>query len=90
MPPGLAFKEFGKLTLETRKKYHNQYPENLPGKTKLFQKWPRKKPEWAGGKIKVIKNELGILKTPGVEDIVPEAFSDDFGMTLSKKSLHTE
>ena len=31
---------------------------------------------------KVIKNELAIKKTPGVEDIVPHTFSDDHGLTL--------
>ena len=31
---------------------------------------------------KVIKNELAIKKTPGVEDIVPHTFSDDHGLAL--------
>ena len=35
---------------------------------------------------KVVKNEFGTLKTPGVEDISPEAFSDDNGMTLVEKA----
>ena len=35
---------------------------------------------------KIAKNELGILKTPGVEDIQPEAYSDDFGITFVEKA----
>jgi len=37
---------------------------------------------------KVLKNELGINKTPGVEDIVPETFSDDHGLTLVERAAY--
>ena len=35
---------------------------------------------------KVVKNKLGILKTPGAEDINPEAYSDDYGLTLVERA----
>jgi acyl-CoA reductase-like NAD-dependent aldehyde dehydrogenase len=35
---------------------------------------------------KIIKNNLGIVKTPGVEDIEPESYSDDNGLTLVERA----
>ncbi len=35
---------------------------------------------------KLVKNKLGIYKTPGVEDIQPESFSDQDGLTIVEKA----
>jgi acyl-CoA reductase-like NAD-dependent aldehyde dehydrogenase len=35
---------------------------------------------------KLVKNRLAILKTPGVEDLEPSAYSDDYGLTLMERA----
>ncbi|MFW6137606.1 MAG: aldehyde dehydrogenase family protein [Spirochaetota bacterium] len=37
-------------------------------------------------KDKVVKNRLAALKTPGVEDIEPVTYTDDYGMTLVERA----
>ncbi len=82
----LAFKEFGKLTLETRKNIIINIRKTCQANKEIMSKMAQEETGMGRWEDKVIKNELGILKTPGVEDIVPEAFSDDFGMTLVERA----
>ena len=35
---------------------------------------------------KIIKNRLAVLKTPGVEDLEPYTYTDDFGLTLVERA----
>ncbi len=78
----VAFHELGKLSLETRKdiiaNIRNVSKENVERLSKMASD------ETGMGRWgdKIVKNELAIKKTPGVEDIVPETFSDDHGLTL--------
>jgi len=82
----LAFKEFNKLTLETRKEIiANVRKVSLENKEALA-KMAQEETGMGRWEDKVVKNEFGILKTPGVEDISPEAYSDDFGMTFVEKA----
>jgi acyl-CoA reductase-like NAD-dependent aldehyde dehydrogenase len=78
----LAFREFGAVTLETRKNIITNIRKICLANKEVISKMAWEETGLGRWEDKVIKNELGILKTPGVEDIVPEAFSDDFGMTL--------
>jgi acyl-CoA reductase-like NAD-dependent aldehyde dehydrogenase len=81
-----AFSEFGKISLETRKKIiENMRVVSLAHNEEL-SKMAREETGMGRVENKIAKNELGIFKTPGVEDIVPEAFSDDFGMTLVERA----
>ncbi len=82
----LAFKEFGKLTLETRKNIISNIRKITLANNEIFSKMAEEETGLGRWEDKIIKNELGILKTPGVEDIRPEAFSDDFGLTLVERA----
>lgn len=35
---------------------------------------------------KIVKNEIAALKTPGVEDVQPTAYSDEHGLTLTERA----
>ena len=82
----LAFIEFGKLTLETRKNCITNIRKICQANVEIMSKMAQEETGMGRWEDKVIKNELGIRKTPGVEDIVPEAFSDDFGLTLVERA----
>ncbi len=82
----LAFREFGKLTLETRKNCIANIRKICQANVEIMSKMAQEETGMGRWQDKVIKNELGIRKTPGVEDIVPESFSDDFGLTLVERA----
>jgi propionaldehyde dehydrogenase len=82
----IAFNEFTQLPLDTR----TQIVENIR-KVSLEQNqtMSRMAHEETGlGRYedKLAKNILGIKKTPGVEDIVPQAFSNEHGLTLVERA----
>jgi len=83
---GLAFRENGKLTLETRKNFITNIRKICHDNVEIISRMAQEETGMGRWEDKVIKNELGILKTPGVEDIIPEAFTDDFGMTLVERA----
>ena len=83
---GLAFKEFGQITMETRKNIISNIRKSCLANNEILAKMAAEETGMGRWEDKLIKNELGILKTPGVEDIVPEAFSDDFGLTLVERA----
>jgi len=82
----LAFKEFNKLTLETRKNIIANMRKISLEKKEILAKMAHEETGMGRWEDKLVKNEFGILKTPGVEDISPEAFSDDNGLTLVEKA----
>ncbi len=82
----LAFSEFGKLTLEIRKNCIANIRKVCQANVETMSKMAQEETGMGRWEDKVIKNELGIHKTPGVEDIAPEAFSDDFGLTLVERA----
>ncbi len=82
----LAFKEYGKITLEARKEIISAIRKTCLANMEIMSRLAQDETGMGRWEDKVVKNELGILKTPGVEDIVPEAYSDDFGMTLVERA----
>jgi propionaldehyde dehydrogenase len=82
----LAFREFGKLSLETRNNCIANIRKICLTNVEIMSKMAQEETGMGRWQDKVIKNELGIKKTPGVEDIVPESFSDDFGLTLVERA----
>jgi propionaldehyde dehydrogenase len=82
----LAFREFGKITLETRKNCIANIRKLCLANMETMSKMAQEETGMGRWQDKVIKNELVIRKTPGVEDIVPESFSDDFGLTLVERA----
>jgi len=78
----IAFKELNKLTLETRKNIIANIRKTSLANKEILAKMAHEETGIGRWEDKVVKNELGIFKTPGVEDISPESFSDDNGLTL--------
>ena len=83
---GIAFKSMGKITLETRKNIIANIRKVALANKEVLSKMAQEETGLGRWEDKVAKNELGILKTPGVEDIVPETFSDDNGFTLVERA----
>ena len=82
----LAFKELNKLSLETRKNIIANIRKSCTANNIIMSKMAHEETGLGRWEDKVAKNELGINKTPGVEDIVPESFSDDHGLTLVERA----
>jgi len=78
----VAFHELGKLTLEVRKDIIESIRKVSTDNIVLLSKMANDETGMGRWEDKIIKNELAIKKTPGVEDIIPETFSDDHGLTL--------
>ncbi len=82
----IAFREFGKLTLELRKNCISNIRKICLANAETMSKMALQETGMGRWEDKLVKNELGIRKTPGTEDIVPEAFSDDYGFTLVERA----
>ncbi|MDA3905610.1 MAG: aldehyde dehydrogenase EutE [Bacteroidales bacterium] len=78
----VAFHELSKLTLEIRKDIIASIRKVSTDNIILLSKMASEETGMGRWEDKVIKNELAIKKTPGVEDIIPETFSDDHGLAL--------
>jgi acyl-CoA reductase-like NAD-dependent aldehyde dehydrogenase len=73
-------------SLETRKKIIGNIRKISLANNETLAKMAQEETCLGRWEDKVIKNELGINKTPGVEDIQAEAYTDDNGMTLVEKA----
>ncbi|PIV58330.1 MAG: aldehyde dehydrogenase EutE, partial [Bacteroidetes bacterium CG02_land_8_20_14_3_00_31_25] len=82
----VAFKEFSKISLETRKKIITNIRKISMEYNEILSKMAHEETGMGRWEDKVLKNELGINKTPGIEDIVPETFTDDHGLTLVERA----
>jgi propionaldehyde dehydrogenase len=78
----VAFKEFIALPLDTRSKIIENIRKVALQKNESMSEMAWRETGLGRTEDKIAKNILGILKTPGVEDIKPEAFSDEHGLTL--------
>ena len=77
-----AFNELNKLSLDTRKNIIENIRKVCLENNSTMSKMAYQETGLGRFEDKVAKNEFGIKKTPGVEDIVPESYSDDHGLTL--------
>ncbi len=84
----VAFFELGKLTLEVRKDIIANIRKVSKENVAMIAKMAGEETGMGRWEDKVMKNELAIKKTPGVEDIQPEAFSDEHGLTLVERAPH--
>lgn len=82
----MAFKKYCLVPLETRKQIIDNIRKVCLAHKELLAKLAQEETGMGRWEDKTIKNELGILKTPGTEDIQPDAFSDDYGFTLIEKA----
>ncbi len=81
-----AFRAYRELSLETHKKIIDNIRSVSLENNEMLAKMAFDETGMGRFVDKIFKNELGIYKTPGIEDIQPEAYSDDYGMTLVEKA----
>jgi len=81
-----AFNEFIQLPLETRGKIIENIRKVSLEHNEIMSKMAHEETGLGRVDDKIAKNILGITKTPGVEDIVPQAFSNEHGLTLVEKA----
>ncbi|KAF0199753.1 MAG: propionaldehyde dehydrogenase [Bacteroidetes bacterium] len=81
-----AFNELSSLTLETRKQMIANMRKVAFEHRVTFSKMANEETGFGRWEDKVIKNELAIHKTPGVEDLESIAYSDDNGLTLVERA----
>lgn len=81
-----AFNELSSLTLEIRKQMIVNMRKTAFEQRVTFSKMAHEETGFGRWEDKVIKNELAINKTPGVEDLESIAYSDDNGLTLVERA----
>ncbi len=81
-----AFKVFIQLPLDTRSKIIENIRKVSLEHNEIMSKMAQEETGLGRAEDKIAKNILGITKTPGVEDIVPQAFSNEHGLTLVEKA----
>ncbi len=82
----IAQKELMKLTLEKRKDIIQSIRKTVLDYRELISKMAWEETGLGRLDDKIIKNELAALKTPGVEDLEPAAYSDDNGLSLVERA----
>jgi propionaldehyde dehydrogenase len=82
----IAQNELMKLSLETRKKIINGMKKDVLEIKEIISKMACEETGLGRWEDKVVKNELAVRKTPGVEDIESMSFSDDDGLTLVERA----
>ncbi len=81
-----AFNELIQLPLDTRSKIIENIRKVSLEHNEVISKMAQEETGLGRVEDKIAKNILGITKTPGVEDIVPQAFSNEHGLTLVEKA----
>ncbi len=81
-----AFNVFIQLPLDTRSKIIENIRKVSLEHNEIMSKIAQEETGLGRAEDKISKNILGITKTPGVEDIVPQAFSNEHGLTLVEKA----
>jgi len=78
--------EFIKLSLEKRKEIIRDIRQTILDNLEKISKMAKEETGFGRIMDKIEKNRLAALKTPGVEDLEPAAYSDDHGMTLTERA----
>lgn len=81
-----AFKEYIELPLETRTKIIDNIRKVSLEQNEIMSKMAHEETGYGRYEDKIAKNILGINKTPGTEDLKPEAFSDEHGLTIMERA----
>jgi acyl-CoA reductase-like NAD-dependent aldehyde dehydrogenase len=82
----IAHRELMKLTLETRKIIIKNMRETILENNELLSRKAVEETSLGGWRDKLVKHKLVALKTPGVEDLQPISYTDDYGMTLIERA----
>jgi len=81
-----AQRDLIKMGLEKRKEIIENIRRVMLENLNTLSKMAVEETGFGNCRDKEIKNRLAILKTPGVEDIEPTAYSDDYGLALIEKA----
>ncbi len=81
-----AFKEYIELPLNTRIKIIENIRKVSHEENATMSKMAHEETGYGRYEDKFAKNILGINKTPGVEDLKPDAFSDEHGLTIVERA----
>jgi len=84
----VAHLELIKLTLEKRREIIRNIRKIIISNLEEISKLAVEETTFGRLKDKIEKNRLAALKTPGVEDLEPTAYSDDNGMTLMERAAY--
>ena len=80
--------ELVKLTLEKRREIIRSIRKTIVGNLEEISKLAVEETTFGRVEDKIEKNRLAALKTPGIEDLEPTAYSDDNGMTLMERASY--
>lgn len=83
-----AHLELVKLTLEKRREIIRSIRKIIMSNLEEISKLAVEETTFGRVEDKVEKNRLAALKTPGIEDLEPTAYSDDNGMTLMERAAY--
>ena len=83
-----AHLELVKLTLEKRREIIRSIRKTIMSNLAEISKLAVEETTFGRIEDKIEKNRLAALKTPGVEDLEPTAYSDDNGMTLTERAAY--
>jgi len=83
-----AHLELVKLTLEKRREIIQNIRKIIISNLEEISKLAVEETTFGRIEDKIEKNRLAALKTPGVEDLEPTAYSDDNGMTLMERAAY--
>ncbi len=83
-----AHLELVKLALEKRREIIRSIRKIIMSNLKEISKLAVEETTFGRVIDKIEKNRLAALKTPGIEDIEPTAYSDDNGMTLMERAAY--
>lgn len=83
-----AHLELVKLTLEKRREIIRSIRKIIMSNLEEISKLAVEETSFGRVEDKVEKNRLAALKTPGIEDLEPTAYSDDNGMTLMERAAY--
>ncbi|MBA7483452.1 Aldehyde-alcohol dehydrogenase [subsurface metagenome] len=83
-----AHLELVKLTLEKRREIIRSIRKIIVSNLEEISKLAVEETTFGRVEDKIEKNRLAALKTPGIEDLEPTAYSDDNGMTLMERAAY--
>ena len=83
-----AHLELIKLTLEKRREIIRSIRKIIMSNLEEISKLAVEETTFGRVEDKIEKNRLAALKTPGIEDLEPTAYSDDNGMTLMERAAY--
>ena len=84
----VAHLELIKLTLEKRREIIRNIRKMIISNLEEISKLAVEETTFGRLEDKIEKNRLAALKTPGIEDLEPTAYSDDNGMTLMERAAY--